>query len=273
MGTDFINNYQFYKRAQIDIKAYGIPFLIKTIYGSSGYDSQSHVEQTALSLLEKLFRKKKSGIISPAMDSGVSNVLVPHSPFPIPHSLNSAPGFRFPILIHEPGQGFFPCQLYALIRHIFNQSQNTEADLIRMVFSGRNILALEVTRYNFYQCSNSQSLIVPAADLKLGAEALQQASIQIRSETEKTNEAKYSLIIVFPELLAQNLLPKDANQLEVLWENIRLLLCAGGLFVAGFSSTDAQRFDHKKPAGFSRLGELKRKGVKALIYEKNGDIS
>ncbi|MDR0290374.1 MAG: hypothetical protein LBI06_05505, partial [Treponema sp.] len=43
-------------------------------------------------------------------------------------------------------------------------------------------------------------------------------------------------------------------------------LCENGIFLAAFGSSDAERFDRKKPAGFSRMGSIKRNGFRALAY-------
>jgi hypothetical protein len=64
------------------------------------------------------------------------------------------------------------------------------------------------------------------------------------------------------------MLPKDADQHASLWEALPPLIASGGEFIAGFGSTDAERFDRKKPAGFTRLGDIKRKGFRALAYKR-----
>ena len=125
-----------------------------------------------------------------------------------------------------------------------------------LVFSGRNILALEAARHNV-----PQAVIVPAADLHLGSGALLAAAPH-----------KYALIAAFPELLPQSALPKakegrpPADQLASLWDSLPPLLAEGGTFLAAFGSSDAERFDRKKPQGYSRLGSIKRNGFRALAY-------
>jgi len=106
--------------------------------------------------------------------------------------------------------------------------------------------------------------IISAADLHLGKEAI----------LETSGCRPFSVIVAFPELLQQSVLPKTGkdgqknDQLSALWESLPPLLAEGGLFLAAFSSSEAERFDRKKPAGFSRLGNVKREGFRALAYQR-----
>ena len=158
-----------------------------------------------------------------------------------------------PILIHEGGQGFFP-------RFLIEFFRESGLPIPPLVFSGRNILALEAAKYN-----TGVENIVPAADLNLGREVLREASCG----------GQYGAVIVFPELLPQSALPKiggkgrqKQDQLTALWDALPPLLSAGGLFLAAFGSSQAERFDRKKPSGFTRLGSLKRDGFRALAYQR-----
>ena len=149
------------------------------------------------------------------------------------------------LLVHEGGQGFFPAWLLGLLA-------GAPGDSKMLVASGRNILALEASRHN------SAADIVTAVDLQLGRAALLEAA-----------GGKFAFIAAFPELLPQSTLPKGADQLDFLWEALPPLLARGGLFLAAFSSSEAERFDRKKPAGagFFRLGSIKRNGFRALAYQ------
>ena len=158
-----------------------------------------------------------------------------------------------PLLVHEPDQGFFPCWLLAFL-------QRGQA-----VLSGRNILALEAARYNVIQNvrqnvihSDGITAVVPVADLPLGETALLQAA----------GGRPYGCIAAFPELLPQSSLPKGVDQLGAIWDAAPPLLATGGVFLVTFSSSDAERFDRKKPAGFTRLGSVKRNGFRALAYRR-----
>jgi hypothetical protein len=89
---------------------------------------------------------------------------------------------------------------------------------------------------------------------------------------EAAGGRQYGFIAAFPELLPQSALPKTAkgnhgpDQLSALWDSLPPLLAEGGLFLAAFGSSEAERFDRKKPAGFTRLGSVKRDGFRALGY-------
>ena len=132
-----------------------------------------------------------------------------------------------------------------------------------MVLSGRNILALEAARHNYSRFTHKPCLIVPAADLILGTAALNSAA----AHTSGNTKSFYGLIIAFPQLLPQSSLSQDADQYTSLWDGASSLLCPGGIFIAAFSSTDAERFDRKKPSAFTRLGDIKREGFRALGYK------
>jgi SAM-dependent methyltransferase len=160
-----------------------------------------------------------------------------------------------PLLVHEPDQGFFPCWLLAFL--------NSEPPA---VLSGRNILALEASRYNVLQnvrqnviqSGDTTAAVVPVADLQSGENALLQAA----------GGRPYGCIAAFPELLPQSSLPKGTDQLGAIWDAVPPLLAGGGIFLVTFSSSDAERFDRKKPAGFTRLGSIKRNGFRALAYRR-----
>ena len=243
-GPGFLARYPFYCRAFVDIKTDDIPLRIETVYGASGFDCQSAAERAALILIEKLEHKLNS--LGPETDTAGSAVAVA------------------PILLHEPGQGFLACRLYAILRRRM-PSQTAASALPPVVLSGRNILTLEAARDNYARYANSPCVTVPAADLQLGAEALRTAAAHLTDTGDSAN-GRYCLIIAFPELLPQSSLPKGVDQLAGLWEGIPPLLCPGGVCIAGFGSTDAERFDRKKPAGFTRLGDIKRSGFRCLSY-------
>jgi hypothetical protein len=158
-------------------------------------------------------------------------------------------------LIYEPGQGFFSRWLLEFLRrHDFPMPEF-------IVVSGRNILALEAARRNTGAGTGEgvNVTVVPAVDLRLGGQDLLEAAAG----------RHYGFIAAFPELLPRSLLPKEADQLAAFWEALPPLLTGGGVFIAGFGSTDAERFDRKKPAGFTRLGDIKRKGFRALACQGN----
>jgi len=162
-----------------------------------------------------------------------------------------------PFLVHEPGQGFFTNWLLEFMRAANGQ---------KLVLSGRNILSLEAARHNAGSVNgvNVSVSTVPAVDLQFGKDALLEAG-----------GGQFSFITAFPELLPQNSMSKsakasqDTDQLSAIWNSLSPLLAEGGLFLAASGSSDAERFDRKKPAGFTRLGSVKRNGFCALAYKIN----
>ena len=226
-GPGFFERYPFYARAAITCPIEDIPIHLETIHGASGFD---HPGGAVLAAAKLTARLKKSILEQLPLDGGA------------------------PLLVHEPGQGFFPCWL---LEFLYSKSGPPQP----MVLSGRNILALEASRHNTER-HNAAVSIVPVADLSLGRTVLLAAS----------GGRPYSFITAFPELLPQSSLPKTAkgnqgtSQLTALWDALPPLLAEGGIFFAAFSSSDAERFDRKKPPNFTRLAGVKRNGFRGLGY-------
>jgi hypothetical protein len=225
--ADFLAQYPFYIRTSVTCPIENIPIHLETIHGAGGFDSPGGAVFAAAKLTANLIKKDRVKV-------------------------------QFPLLVHEPGQGFFPCWLLEFLHSTAVQTQGT------LVLSGRNILALEAAAHNVAHNvrHNAEAVIVPAVDLQLGKDAL----------CDMPGEQQYGCIIAFPELLAQSSLPKAAkerqgiDQLTALWNALPSLLSENGIFIAAFGSSDAERFDRKKPAGFNRLGSIKRSGFRALAY-------
>jgi hypothetical protein len=235
-GPGFPARYPFYARTAVTCPMENIPVYLETIHGASGFD---HPGGAILAAAKLAVRLKKTGCLVPQqspLDGGA------------------------PLLVHEPGQGFFPCWLLELL-------YGTAGSPPPLILSGRNILALESSRHNAERhnverhCAEAVS-IVPAADLLLGRGALLEAA----------GRQRYGLIAAFPELLPQSSLPKTAkgsqgnSQLTALWDALPPLLAEGGVLLAAFGSSDAERFDRKKPPGFTRLASVKRNGFRAVAY-------
>ncbi|MDR1251671.1 MAG: methyltransferase [Treponema sp.] len=240
-GRGFLTRHPFYVRASVDCQIEDIPLHIETVHGASGFDQPGGAVLAAAKLIRRIGAER----LFPAPDL----------------SGKTAHNAGAPILIHEPGQGFFPCWLLEFAYRKVPQRQPWV-----LVLSGRNILALEAARHNteavLKPAAEAEALpallLVPAVDLRLGAEALLEAAAG----------RPYHFIAVFPELLPPSSIPKEADQFAALWEALAALLTAGGVFIAGFSSTEAERFERKKLAGFTRLEDIKRKGFRALGYKR-----
>jgi SAM-dependent methyltransferase len=222
--ADFLAQYPFYVRTEVTCPIENIPVYLKTIHGAGGFDSPGGAVLAAAKLTANLVKPDRMKL-------------------------------QFPLLVHEPGQGFFPCWLIEFLRATNGQGT--------LVLSGRNILALEAAaynvRHNLNQNNGMAAMLVPVTDLSFGVPSLLEAA----------GGRQYGCIIAFPELCS---LPKTAkdrqgtDQLTALWNALPPLLSENGIFLAAFGSSDAERFDRKKPAGFCRLGSIKRSGFRALAY-------
>jgi len=226
IAPGFLTHYPFYVRAKPVCTIEGIEIGLETVHGASGFDKPGGAILAAAKLLRRLGREKIS--------------------------------CAGPVLVHEPGQGFFTNWLLAFLRDEANRAQ-------KLVLSGRNILSLEAARHNAGSVKGAEAKTVLAVDLQLGKEALLSAGC-----------GQFAFIATFPEILPQPKAAKasqDADQLTAIWNSLPPLLAEGGLFLIAFTSSDAERFDRKKPTGFTRLGSIKRDGFCALAYQKQRVIS
>jgi SAM-dependent methyltransferase len=223
-GAGFTGRYPFYLRASPSCTIEGIQIRLETIHGASGFDKPGYAVLAAAKLLRRLGREK-------IPDSGRSGM---------------------PVLVHEPGQGFFSNWLIEFLRAEADTAQKQA-----LVLSGRNILSLEAARHNAGSRNGVDVSAVLAVDLQLRA-------------LLEAGGGQFSFIAAFPELLPQNSMSKTAktsnDQFAAFWNSLPPLLANGGVILAAFGSSDAERFDRKKPPGFTRLGSVKRNGFCALAY-------
>lgn len=145
------------------------------------------------------------------------------------------------LLIHEEGQGHFPVWL---ARYLGKLSAPSIGGNLRWTLFGRNILSLEAARHNMAALSPR---LVPAVDAALYA---------------RTAGGSCGFIALFPEAVPQT------SRISAHWDGICSLLEPGGIALAALPSSEAERFDSKKPKGFRRLAEIRRRGFRALAYEK-----
>jgi hypothetical protein len=156
-----------------------------------------------------------------------------------------------PILVHEPDQGHFPVWL-------INYLEKTDPGIRPITLSGRNVLALEGARHNLraalggFGTAGGEIRLVAALDPGLNREAL------------GPREGLYRLIALFPSFVP------GTERGAAYWEGLTRLLEAGGAALIALPSSEAQGFDRKKPARFVRLGDIKRRGFRALAYQYQG---
>ena len=233
-GEGFFESYPFYARTFVESALCDIPLKIKSIHGAPGFDSPGGKTEAAVKLIHR---------------TGLEKLNLVH---------NKAAAR---MLVHEPDQGFFHCWLLELLCREFPCKA-----LPSLVLSGRNILALEAARHNTGYVTGHKNArpeisieLIPAAGLWPVYENLQKAA-------NNGPPHQYDFIAAFPEFIQQSLLPKKIDPYSAFWEPLPKLLTAGGAFICAFSSVNAERFDRVKPAGFKRLGDIKRKGFRALGY-------
>jgi hypothetical protein len=209
---DLMAEYPAYQRRRGTYTLEGISYTLDSIQGTADFDTPSAAVETAVKLAGRL--KLRERLLSPDRHAGGG------------------------ILIHEPDQGHFPLWF---ARYLGISSPGP------WVFSGRNVLALEASRHNFFQDRAwIVPKLVPAVDPALGTAALEAES--------------FRFIAAFPETVPQT------NRTAAYWAGIRRLLGPGGIFLMALPSPQALFFDRKKPEGFTRLGDLKRRGYRVLAY-------
>ncbi|MDR2370439.1 MAG: hypothetical protein LBD71_03070, partial [Treponema sp.] len=201
---DFPASHPAYMREHCECELEGIRLRLDTVYGAPDFDSPGGETTAAIKLAVKL---------------GPSALLRAGK-----------------ILVHEPGQGWFPAWLAGFL----------DPPPGALVLSGRNILALEAAAHN------TGAETIPAAEL-YPAET---------SADGRTAGNPYGLIAAFPELIP------GAGRLDALWEGVSSALLENGVFIVSLPSGEAERFDRKKKAGFVRLGDVRRNGFRALAYRR-----
>jgi hypothetical protein len=180
------------------------------------------------------------------------------------------------ILVYEPDQGHFPVWLASRPGHEKDspnsaQAGSTVTPFKRWVLSGRNILALEAARHNLAlslgrgEADSSGTWPDNSGANKAGAAiiavpsvdpALDQAALGAAAGSER----RFGLIVFFPETVPQT------DRRAAWWEAMAELLTPGGIVIVSCSTSEAERFDRHKPKGFTRLGDIKRAGFRALGY-------
>jgi SAM-dependent methyltransferase len=162
----------------------------------------------------------------------------------------------FPVLIHEGGQGHFPLWFLEFLR------RGGLAPPRVLVLHGRNILALRsshsnITGYGLSAGGNTEIRIAPGVDLGLDRDLLSACA----GSPDDGARQHYAFIAAFPVLIPGTV-PYDR-----IWEGLGRLLLPGGIALAAFPAAEADRFIKRKPPGFTRLGDLKRRGFRALACQ------
>jgi hypothetical protein len=228
-----------YFRSGGDYELEGIPYHINAVQGAAGFDDPGDAVRCGVKLIFRL-------------GSGIRG-----QPEPGGGMAGAAGQGAESILIHEPAQGHFPVWLW---RHALRTPELRDLTAAQWVLSGRNILALEATTGNMGKLLPAPDCaMVPAVDILTGKGTLRGAL--------RRGEGGFALIAAFPGP------DPRTNRLDALWEGFQDLAKPGGISMAVLPSSEAERFDRKKPKGFTRLGDLKRRGFRALAYLQGGSLS
>ena len=73
-------------------------------------------------------------------------------------------------------------------------------------------------------------------------------------------KSRCRLIAYFPDTIP------ETNTANAAWESLTLLAAAHCIVITGMSSAEAERFDKRKPPAWHRMGDIKRKGFRAMAY-------
>ncbi|MDR2096687.1 MAG: methyltransferase [Treponema sp.] len=256
------------------------PYTLDTFYGEAGFDNPDFAIQNAVKLLERLHidellqEGRRPQPEDPSQEEGrVKTRREKNLPATGSKSPNRSFEGSLDILIHEPGQGHLPVWLISRLAARAGKDAGPADRLkIRMVLSGRNIIALKASRHNIEKALRNLPVAaalfpVPAIDLGLYAAALSPSGFDLScpqpAEAERAElPPAYDLVVTFP-------VPVPMTDRHALCrEALTRLLNPGGIAVAGMSVSEARRFDRLKIENCSRLGELKRNGFCALAYIK-----
>lgn len=233
-GEGFLESNPFYLRRRLDYELEGLSLGLETLHGAPGFDRPGGTVETAAKLARRL------GLAA-----------------------RIAPGTA--ALFHEPGQGWFPAWFRAALKEQ-GGGKICGGPVPRWVLSGRNILALEAARRNVRAAvpagtdpAAPELFIVPAVDLSLQRDKLREAPGRPGAGE---SAGGFGFIAAFPEPVP--LVDRNA----ACWEAFAALLEPGGIVLASLPSPEAERLDRKKPSPFTRLGELRRNGFRALAYQR-----
>jgi len=143
------------------------------------------------------------------------------------------------LLIHDTGQGHFALWLARYLKAAGSEKY-------RWILTDRNILALGTARAALGGSGISSS-IIPAADIFLDRKRLADAGGD-----------GFNFITYLPETVPDS---------KAAWEGMSCLAVPGCIVIAGMTSAEAERFDRKKPSAWRRMGDVKRNGFRAMMYQ------
>jgi hypothetical protein len=242
-----------YLRHSAPYEMEGIAYRITSVHGAAEFDRPGGAAETAAKLLCRL----GAGILPPA--------------FPEPSAAASGEPFKAPfraprVLIHEGGQGHFPLWFLEFLKR--EGAEPPQA----LVLHGRNILALEAARGSITEAGHgggkTELHILPGADLGLDldllAARLPGGDPPDGENRENPAQQCYGFIAAFPDVVP------GTRPYNRIWEGLGGLLLPGGIALIALPAVEADRLIKRKPPGFTRLGDLKRRGFRALAVCRSG---
>jgi hypothetical protein len=229
-----------YLRGEAAYEMEGIAYGISSVHGAAEFDRPGGAVETAAALLSRLG--------AGALFKGG------------------------PVLVHEGGQGHFP--LWFLL---FLERAGAAAPGL-LLLHGRNVLALEAARGNIAGSAlalKPRVLTAPGVDLGLDREPLAArlpAAAPEGSAPESTGGSGQGagFIAAFPQVVPRPV-PRSGDRPDPyggIWEALGTLLRPGAAALFALPAAEAGRLDKRRPSGFARLGDLKRRGFRALAYRR-----
>jgi hypothetical protein len=213
-----------YLRNRAAYEMEGIAYRISSVHGAAEFDRPGGAVETAAALLARL-----GGRLFGRSDPAAA-----------------------PALVHEGGQGHFPLWFLHFLE------RNGAAAPALLLLHGRNILALEAARDNIAESplgAKPAVLAAPGVDLGLDSAAL--AGL-IGPRTADPPARGAGFVAAFPQVVPRT------DPYGGIWAALETLLLPGGAALVALPAAQADRFDRRKPPGFTRLGDLKRRGFRAL---------
>jgi hypothetical protein len=227
-----------YLRSSARYEMEGVGYRITAVHGAAEFDRPGGAAEAAAKLLSRL------GPLFPTGKKG-----------------------EFRALIHEGGQGHFPLWFLEFLK----KAGQALPELL--VLRGRNILALEAAQGNIAAAGHTTGgacrLCVSPGVVLNRPPARPDRPDQI---DRGLGEQRCAFIAAFPPAPPKTASPASPiiDPYRELWDSLEALLLPGGTALLAFPAAEADRFDRKKIAGFSRLGDLKRRGFRALAYQRQG---
>jgi SAM-dependent methyltransferase len=223
-----------YLRDSVRCEMGGIAYRIDTVHGAAEFDRPGGAAETGAKLLCRL------GPLFPPAESPLA-------------------GQPFTALIHEGGQGHFPLWFLEFLK------RGGRAPLRVLALHGRNILALWAARGNIVDAAGgtTEVRVAPGVDLGLDRDALAARLAGGSPEGAAGGDAarrRCAFIAAFPEFVP------GTNPYGRIWEGLGGLLLPGGLALIALPAVEMDRLLKKRPPGFTRLGDLKRRGFRALAF-------